>query len=166
MQVLWFEKEPNGNFIAPADWRRDAVALTSTHDLPTVAGWWTGRDIEWRAKVGIYASEGDEAAERAERSNAKQRLWSALQNAHCVTPGPLPSEAEPAVNGAISYVGKTPCRLSIIPADDICGLREQPNLPGTIHEHPNWRRRLPPGDFFSQGGVSARLARFVNSRRE
>ena len=28
------------------------------------------------------------------------------------------------------------------PIEDLIGVEEQPNLPGTIDEHPNWRRRL------------------------
>jgi 4-alpha-glucanotransferase len=166
MQVLWFEQEQDGNFIAPSRWRRDAVAMTTTHDLPTVAGWWIGRDIDWRAKVGIHSSKRDESAGREERKDSKRKLWSALIDAHCVTPMPEPSEPEPVVDGAVEFAGTTPCRLALLPAEDVLGLQEQPNLPGTIDEHPNWRRRLPSGDFFSHSHAGERLARFVSSRRE
>ncbi|MBV9419847.1 MAG: 4-alpha-glucanotransferase, partial [Alphaproteobacteria bacterium] len=49
-----------------------------------------------------------------------------------------------------AFVCRTPCPLAIVPAEDILGLIEQPNIPGTINEHPNWRRRLPSPDVFSQ----------------
>lgn len=165
MQVLWFEQKKNGDFVPPRRWRRDALALTSTHDLPTVAGWWTGRDIEWRAKLGMHTSSGDTAAELEERRRAKTKLWSALLAADCVPAGLEPADAEPVVDGAGVFVGTTPSRLAVLPAEDICGLEEQPNFPGTTHEHPNWRRRLPPGEFFSQPHVADRIARFVQSRR-
>jgi 4-alpha-glucanotransferase len=165
MQVLWFEQEKNGDFIAPRRWRRDAVALTSTHDLPTVAGWWIGRDIEWRAKLGIHTSSGDTAAELEERRRAKTKLWSALLAAGCVRAGREPADAESIVDGATAFIGKTPSRLAVLPAEDVCGLEEQPNFPGTTHEHPNWRRRLPPGEFFSEPHVASRIAQFVQSRR-
>lgn len=165
MQVLWFQQERNGDFIPPWRWRREAVALTSTHDLPTIAGWWMGRDIDWRAKIGIRTFSGDAAAELEERSVAKANLWSALLAADCVPPAREPAKADSAVDGATVFVGKTPCRLAVLPVEDICGLEEQPNLPGTIDEHPNWRRRLPPGKFFSQHQVTDRIARFVQSRR-
>ena len=42
-----------GPFTPPSQWRRDAVAMTTTHDLPTVAGWWRGRDIDWRTELGM-----------------------------------------------------------------------------------------------------------------
>ena len=165
MQVLWFQKEWDGTFVAPSRWRQDAVAMTTTHDLPTVAGWWTGRDIEWRAIAGVPSPIGDEVADRNDRNLLKQKLWSALVDAQSVAPSPQPSEPEDVIDGTISFVAKTPCRLAIIAAEDICGLREQPNLPGTIHEHPNWRRRLPVGDFFSLPRVPERLSRFVAGRR-
>lgn len=165
MQVLWFQHEKNGDFIPPWRWRREAVALTSTHDLPTIAGWWKGRDIDWRSKLGMQMSTGGAAAELEERSTAKANLWSALLAADCVSPEREPAKPEPVVNGATIFVGKTPARLAVLPVEDICGLEEQPNLPGTTTEHPNWRRRLPPGKFFSQPHVADRTARFVKSRR-
>jgi 4-alpha-glucanotransferase len=165
MQVLWFEQEKNGDFVPPSRWRREAVAMTSTHDLPTVAGWWTGRDIDWRAKLGIHTSSGDAAAELKERRRTKTKLWSALLAADCVSARCEPANAESVVDGASIFVGKTPSRLAVLPAEDICGLEEQPNFPGTTDEHPNWRRRLPPGELFSQPSVADRIARFVQSRR-
>ena len=163
MQVLWFEHESGGRFIAPRNWRREAVAMTTTHDLPTVAGWWNGRDIEWRAKARIRTRAGDQTADQHERVRLKEEFWSALAAADCVR-SDEPNDAESVIDGAICFVGKTPCRLAIVSAEDVCGLEEQPNLPGTINEHPNWRRRLPSGDFFSQPHVSDRLARLVRSR--
>ena len=164
MQVLWFQHEPDGRFIAPEKWRRDAVAMTTTHDLATVAGWWNGTDIEWRAKAGMGSQNGDQAADRQERIDLKEKLWSAFLAANCVSSDHTP-DAQSAIDGAICYAGKTPCRLALISAEDICGLEEQPNIPGTIDEHPNWRRRLPSGDYFSQAHVSDRLARLIGSRR-
>jgi 4-alpha-glucanotransferase len=128
-----------------------------------VAGWWNGRDIEWRAKAGIRTQKGNDAADREERTKLKEHLWSALRAADCVS-SHQPDGAKPVIDGAICYVGNTPCRLAIVAAEDICGLEEQPNLPGTIDEHPNWRRRLPSGNCFSKPPVSDRLARLVRSR--
>jgi 4-alpha-glucanotransferase len=42
-----------------------------------------------------------------------------------------------------SYLAQTPSRLVAIALDDILGEREQINIPGTVDEHPNWRRKLP-----------------------
>jgi 4-alpha-glucanotransferase len=164
MQVLWFEQE-NGQFIPARRWRRDSVAMTTTHDLPTVAGWWNGRDIEWRAKAGIRTFTGDETAEWQERRVEKQKLWQAMADSGCVPSGGQPDDTTPVVDGAVKFIGGTPCSLAIVPVEDICALEDQPNLPGTIDQHPNWRRRLPPGNFFAQPGVAERLDRFRRARQ-
>ncbi|KVE91604.1 4-alpha-glucanotransferase [Burkholderia vietnamiensis] len=63
MRVLWFERDADGAFRPPSDWDRDTVAMTSTHDLPTVAGWWRGVDLEWRR--GAHAQRDDGPAHDA-----------------------------------------------------------------------------------------------------
>ncbi|MGE0425560.1 MAG: 4-alpha-glucanotransferase [Reyranellaceae bacterium] len=139
MDVLWFQRDEAGAFLPPGQWRDDAIALTSTHDLPTVAGWWQGADIALRAGLDLV-SDSD-----AERPRDRAALWRA-----CVKAGvadgaePPPNEPMPAVDAALGLVAASPSPLAIVPIEDVLGLAEQPNLPGTIDEHPNWRRRLQP----------------------
>jgi 4-alpha-glucanotransferase len=165
MQVMWFEREW-GPFTPPSRWRTNAVAMTTTHDLPTVAGWWRGRDIDWRTKLGMNPRGSDEASQQAARDADRALLWAALKHAGCAQGDPPPLEnPEPVVDGALAYVGGTPSRLAIAPIEDVLALDEQPNLPGTTNEHPNWRRRLPAGDVFGKPGNGNRLARFLRARR-
>ncbi len=72
MDVLWFERT-RLNFKKPPRWRADAVAMTTTHDLPTVAGWWSGEDIRTRRALGLGAPGEDQA-----RAQDRTRLWRAL----------------------------------------------------------------------------------------
>lgn len=163
MQVLWFER--NGSeFVRPAAWRQEATATTTTHDLATVAGWWTERDIAWRKEIDHL--EGREALEREERALDRARLWEALKAARCAT-GDMPARAdfEPAVKGALAYVGKTRCTLAFAPVEDLTGDVEQPNLPGTIDEHPNWRRRMKKRDLFRDRAARRRMQAFLAARK-
>jgi 4-alpha-glucanotransferase len=139
MRVLWFERDADG-FVPGDSWGRDAVAMTGTHDLPTVAGWWQGRDIDWTWKLGRRSEAPDEAADRANRVEDRHQLWAALDT---WDPEPAPDTAAPVVDIALRRMAETPCALAILPIEDLVGLVEQPNLPGTIDEHPNWRRRMP-----------------------
>ena len=75
MDVMWFERT-RLNFKKPSRWRADAVAMTTTHDLPTVAGWWSGEDIRTRRALGLGAP-GEEPARQQDRA----RLWRAFSNA-------------------------------------------------------------------------------------
>ena len=138
MDVLWFQRQ-DGRFQAPAEWRRGAVAMTTTHDLPTVAGWWQGADLELRRGLGTLG-ETDEA----DRARERDALWQAFGAAGIVErPAPAPAETEPVVDAALAFVAEAPDELAIVPLEDLLGLAEQPNLPGTIDQHPNWRRRYP-----------------------
>ena len=165
MQVLWFERDWDG-FLPPQRWRGDALAMTTTHDLPTVAGWWRGRDIVWRTELAPGVSKSDPATEWRARENDRVTLWNALRNAGTAE-GAQPSHEQPdkVVTAALGYVGKTPARLAIAAVEDMLTLTEQPNLPGTIDEHPNWRRRLPPGDSFALPGAEQRIEAFVHARQ-
>ncbi|UAK23309.1 4-alpha-glucanotransferase [Sphingomonas nostoxanthinifaciens] len=141
MRVLPFERMPDRSFRPPAAWDRDAVAMTSTHDLPPVAGWWQAKDIDWRETLG---AAGDRAKERAERADDRALLWRAFTDAGAATdPAPAADVPAPVVDAALAFVAGTPSTLAIVPVEDLLGLDEAPNLPGTIDEHPNWRRRLP-----------------------
>ena len=48
----------------------------------------------------------------------------------------------PAVDAAVAFVARTDTPLCLLPLEDVLGQEEQPNLPGTVDEHPNWRRRV------------------------
>ncbi len=152
MRVLPFERDDHGGFKPPETWDAEAIAMTATHDVATVAGWWKGRDLEWRARIADRPVNPEDAAWRdRERSS----LWATLGD------GAMPpDDPTPVVDAAIAAVARTPCPLAIVPIEDLLALDEQPNLPGTIDEHPNWRRRLPDtlSPLLERPDVAARVA--------
>lgn len=147
IRVLWFEQDDKG-FLAPSRWDPHGMATTTTHDLPTVAGWWRGADIEWRNRIGQMLPRADGkdpvATEQAQRVSERGALWQALQQAgFAPRDTEPPSPDDPPVNAALGYVAATTSPLVTCPLEDLLALADQPNLPGSIDEHPNWRRRLP-----------------------
>ncbi|PPK42663.1 4-alpha-glucanotransferase [Trinickia symbiotica] len=172
MRVLWFERnEEDGGFRAPEQWGASSVAMTTTHDLPTVAGWWEGHDIEWRSRIGQTAARPDGkdpvAVAQAERATDREALWHALQQAGIAARdvGAPPLE-EPPVDEALAFVASTPTPLALYPLEDLLGLAEQPNLPGSIDEHPNWRRRVgaPVDALFADAAFADRLLAIARVR--
>jgi 4-alpha-glucanotransferase len=161
MDVLWFQREGERH-LPPERWRDDAVAMTTTHDLPTVAGWWRGADLELRRGIGTI-----EESEISRRPQERTALWQAFSNAGAAS-GAEPSidNTDPVVDAAIDYVAQAPGPLAIVPLEDIMGVVEQPNLPGTIDEHPNWRRRwrLPADQMLRQPAAEKRL-QLLKARR-
>ena len=164
MRVLWFEKK-YGMFLDPRSWTKDAAGMTSTHDLPTVAGWWSGRDLEWRRSMNLAGGPEADAREAAERAEDKRALWSAFEHSGAAR-GPAPTEAGPVVDAAVRHLGTAACDLVILPMEDALGLAEQPNLPGTTDTHPNWRRRLPApaATLLDLPEVAARLTTLTQGR--
>lgn len=160
MRVLPFERDADGAFKPPSTWDRRAAAMTSTHDLPPTAGWWRGLDIDWRDRLN---AAGDRAAERETRAQDRQALWKIVPSDALPPPVDAP---QAAVDAALAVVGETPCELALIPVEDLLGLEEQPNLPGVVDVHPNWRRRLPgpSTELLSEPRVAARLARLRAQR--
>ncbi|MBY0317953.1 MAG: 4-alpha-glucanotransferase [Reyranella sp.] len=161
MDVLWFERT-RLHFKKPSRWRADAVAMTTTHDLPTVAGWWSGEDIRTRRALGLGVP-----GEELERAQDRTRLWRAFANAGLDGGMPPPDQPAPVVDAALGYVAQSPSPLMLAPLEDLLGLAEQPNLPGTIDEHPNWRRRLEPParELFEAPAVRTRVDLIRRHRR-
>ena len=142
MRVLWFERNGQG-FASPRNWNQAAVAMTCTHDLPTVAGWWHGTDIATRAACGRLGAGQSEEDLREERSSDRNALWRAFATVGFAEgDAPPAQETQPVVDAALRFVAASPSPLCLPPIEDLLGLEEQPNLPGTVDEHPNWRRRL------------------------
>jgi 4-alpha-glucanotransferase len=166
MDVLWFERK-GFTFRSPALWRHDAVAMTTTHDLPTVAGWWRGTDIDLRRGLGLDDGPEQADAERGARHKDRRRLWRAFARAG-VGEGkaPPPDEPESAVDAALAFVATSPAPLMLAPLEDLLGTAEQPNLPGTIEQHPNWRRRHePPAAALFEAPQVARRAALIARHR-
>lgn len=145
MQVLWFERDAKEGFLSASAWSNAAMATTSTHDLPTVAGWWAGNDIVWRSRLGLLG-EAQSATDECQ-SRRKERAWLA-RTLDLLGDDQLPAGLEAAdlpasrvLDASARHVGQTPAPLTILPVEDVVGLEEQANLPGTLDEHPNWRRR-------------------------
>lgn len=143
MRVMQFERE--GDFFRKPEWYgRAAAAMTSTHDIPTVAGWWTGRDLDVRNELNQFGPGQTHAAEARARADDRARMWSAFTDAGA-SEGEAPDSesANRAVDAAAEFLARTSAQLALIPIEDVIGAVEQPNLPGTTIEHPNWRRRYP-----------------------
>ena len=128
-QVLMFERGKNGAFKAPRDFSQNALVAFGTHDLPTFTGWDSGHDLKVKHSLDLDPGETDE-----EREQARADLRAALA-AQDIAGDDFVAVAK--------YLAKTPARLLVISMEDVLELRDQPNLPGTVQEHPNWLQRLP-----------------------
>ena len=163
MRVLLFEQD-EGRFIAPAQWPADALATTTTHDLPSIKGWLNGRDIEARLCAGHRSAEQSEE-DRVLRDKEKAALEQLLTEEGFLSPTRPDDDAR--LEACIELIGSTPAPLALLPLEDVMGSMEQPNLPGPGDEHPNWRRRWPieVGHMLRDEAITARLKRLGKARQ-
>ena len=139
--VLWFERR-DGHLRPPPEWRLLAAACVSTHDLPTLAGWWNGADIAEKRALGLLVSEAAETERRDEKAALIRLLRQQELLADDVD---LDQPQPPSVAAAVhAFVSATPSLLMLVQADDLAGETAAVNLPGTDKERANWRRRLAP----------------------
>jgi 4-alpha-glucanotransferase len=140
-RVLWFERDDQ-RFRRPDEYPRAALASVSTHDLPTVKGFMAGTDVDWRADIGEH-----DAASRREAKSARGRDKTALEEAL----DRAGMGDEPVAVALHRFLAASSAALALVQMEDLAGAQEQPNLPGTMDEHPNWRRRLdqPVEDVFA-----------------
>ena len=139
--ILYFERARDGGFKGPRDYRTQAAVSAATHDLPTLAGFWEGRDIEERRRIGIYDDAEADAA-LAERRRDCARLLDALRNAG-LNAGDAADEMTPALRDAVhAFLASSSAQLFLAQLDDLAGEKEQINMPGTTTQYANWRRKL------------------------
>ena len=149
----------------PGEYPPLAAASAATHDLADAQGFWLGRDIAWRQRLGLYPDAAAEAAEAAERDRDRRLLLEALARegllaARALRRVPAGRPASPLSNelgeAILAYLARSRARLTLVQIEDVLGEIEQANLPGTTDEHPNWRRRLSVPSRTSKTTIAAR----------
>ncbi|HZL57885.1 MAG TPA: 4-alpha-glucanotransferase [Bryobacteraceae bacterium] len=145
-RLLIFERNEQG-FRPSAEYPEQALTATTTHDLPTIAGFWKGEDIAARLRAGAVDEASSETQKR-ERIQDKQRLLDALY-ATKLLPEDYERDASripeltPEIHHAVAgFLALTPCALWLVNQEDITREPYQQNLPGTTAEYPNWSRKM------------------------
>jgi 4-alpha-glucanotransferase len=128
-KVVMFERDDEGRFRGIDHYPSNALITFNTHDLSTYAGWRSFSDLKLKRSLDIDPGESDDA-----RWHALGQLDELLRH-NDIHRNDLSSVA--------SFLSRTRSRLMAISLEDLLGVIDQPNIPGTVNEHPNWRQRLP-----------------------
>jgi len=145
-RLLWFERNNDGTFRTPHEYSAQAAVSTTTHDLPTLAGFFAGRDIEARKSAGLI-DDGDYARQWENRRRDIEYLNAAL-GANGFSGDPL------------GFVLSTPCKLAVVNQEDLTGETNQQNLPASTWQYPNWRHKMKVR-VEELGGIEAELRRRI-----
>lgn len=122
--VLQYEKDHHGAFRNPDDTSSQVLSCFATHDTPTINGYETGRDIDWwQQLLWIDGTTADSMRDQRASEVAAFKGGGDFQT---------------SIQGLLTQSNAS---LVAVQLDDILGATEAQNLPGTIDEHPNWRRK-------------------------
>jgi 4-alpha-glucanotransferase len=141
-RVLFFEQDgASGVFVPPRDYPRPALAVTGSHDLPTLRGWWEGRDLAMRHDLRLFPRPEDAAEQRHQRQRDRGHLLEALRREGLLQGNEEPDGATLAL-AVHAYLARSPSMLAMAQIDDLTDECDPVNVPATTTEYPNWRRRL------------------------
>ncbi|MEQ1794767.1 MAG: 4-alpha-glucanotransferase [Nitrospira sp.] len=147
-RVLYFERNGDGSLKSPSAYPAHSLGVVTTHDLPTLSGYWEGTDIETRAKLGLCVSEEARRGALAERQVDKARMLAALRiegllpNGISEDPAQSPMMTTELMTAFHLYLARTPSWVVLANIEDVLSERAQTNVPGTVDQHPNWSRKL------------------------
>lgn len=169
-RLFYFERDGAGDFLPPEHFPAQALVAAATHDLPPLAGFWLGRDIETRAALNLFPDEARKHAQMDARVQDRRRLLAmlaregllpeGLSEGAATGPDPAPPEL---IRAIYRHLARAVCQIALAQSEDMLGVAAQANVPGTVDEHPNWRRRLPlPIEAWS---ASREVAAFVSAMR-
>lgn len=137
-RIVYFEQDAHG-FRPASNYPETAMACLSTHDLPVLANWWRGDDIDRRAEHGLVSAEATEQ-HRAHRGRERRDLVRVLDLDADPDAADLPDAVLDAAHG---FIAATPCLLAGVRLADLTGPQAPTNLPGVTDAYPNWRPRSP-----------------------
>ncbi len=146
-RLFYFEKNPNGEFRRHEEYPRQALVSSTTHDLPTLAGFWVGADIAARRAAGTIG-DNEFTEQTAHRADEKQKMLDLLfaQNLLAAdlprTAAAYPELTGPLHNAVVGFLALTPSQLLAINQEDLTKEVSQQNLPGTTWQYPNWGRTM------------------------
>ena len=146
-RVLLFEKRAKGSFRPPQQYPQNALVSATTHDLPTLRGFWIGRDIQLKSEIGFYSKPRDAKTECEQRERDRHALMKALKKENLVTSKDLQEMSVPMSDtfcrAIYAFLARAPSRLLVVPLEDLLGEIDTPNFPGIPdNAYPSWRLKM------------------------
>ena len=148
-RLFYFERNwDEGSFRPPWEYPAQALVAVSTHDLPTLKGFWAGSDLDLRTTLNLYPNEDVRNAQVSGRQQDRTRILNALERERLLPQGlDAGGERHPEMGPALiravhQYVARTPSQIALVQAEDLLGEKYQANLPGTTTQYPSWQRKL------------------------
>ncbi|MEQ1975092.1 4-alpha-glucanotransferase [Xenorhabdus sp. SGI240] len=159
-KVFYFERNEQGEYRSPDEYPEQAMATITTHDLPTLRGFWQNKDLTLGEDIGLYPDKTLLVDLYSERKRCKQALLTSLNRHGYLSVESLKTDIFSSLQGTASlkqteypmshvinqsihrYIAHSACALLGLQPEDWLDMERPVNIPGTTEEYPNWRRKL------------------------
>ncbi len=162
-KILYFEKNwHDGSFKPPSDYPNHAIAAIGSHDLPTLSGFWQESDLDLNEKLELFSSSEHRDRQRRTRAQDRIEIVTALERENLISPentndaATVDNLSTQLILPIHRYLARSEAMLMMVQIEDLFGQKDQINVPGTVDQHPNWRRKLSLNieDWLDQGNLA------------
>ena len=147
-RLFYHQRDREGDFLGPGHYPENALVAAGTHDLPTLAGFWRGLDLDRQADLGLFTDEEERVRRIVARAEDRARLLVSLEREGllpeglAVHPVSVPEMSPSLLLAVHRYLARTPARIMLVQAQDMLGEEEQITFSGVTGGYPNWQRKL------------------------
>lgn len=133
-RVFMLEQKPGSYDHAAQTYPELALATVTTHDMPTLVGYWQQHDLELRHELDLFPNAQVADSLYQLRTDEKQLMGQRLQLQD--------GDYKQLIRASHLFTAQQPARLFAFQLEDLLLMATPVNIPGTSNEYPNWRRRL------------------------
>jgi 4-alpha-glucanotransferase len=171
-RVFFFEQAPDGGFFSPSHYPEQSMSTLTTHDMPTLAGYWHCDDLTLGKELGIYPAEDILSTLYASRHHNKQSILDTLHGHHSINDEVGRDVHNVKMSKALNFgmqlhMASGSSALLSLQLEDWLEMDKPVNIPGTFNEYPNWRRKLTRNlqDIFNDSSLNELAANLTEARK-
>ena len=143
-KVFLFMKEHDGSFVSSDKYPDNVLVTATTHDLPTLRGYWNGDDLRIKQDLNLFESASQDEVFRIQRDRDRKEIIELLYSSDLLSSKEVPETFNKELFLAVhKFLNDTPAKLFVITLEDIAGQSEQVNIPGIVDDYPSWRVKTP-----------------------
>lgn len=171
-RVFFFEQAKDGGFFSPAHYPEQSMSTLTTHDMPTLTGYWHCDDLALGKELGLYPTEAILSTLYTSRHENKQSILDTLHGHHSVSDEVGRDVHNVSMSKALNFgmqlhmAGGSSALLSL-QLEDWLEMDKPVNIPGTFNEYPNWRRKLTRNlqDIFNDSSLNQLATKLTEARK-
>ena len=171
-RLFFFEQAEDGGFYSPSHYPVQSMCTLTTHDMPTLSGYWHCDDLALGKEVGLYPDQDVLNTLYNTRHDNKQQILNTLHGHHSISEHISRDVNHVGMTTELNYGMQThmasgSSALLSLQLEDWLQMDKPVNIPGTFKEYPNWKRKLNRNlvDIFNDQSIS-NLAKAVDNRRK